>query len=267
MPSLREVQRSFATAIVFGDNGAIASLGIVPGGLGADERIAVYRNNVLGNYRKALAATYPVLQRLVGGRLFNIAIDAFVRGYPSARGDMNRYGGELGRFLSFYPAARELPYLPDVARLEWAIDQANIAADAQALDLATLAAVPENMLGELRFQLHPSVQLIASPYPIFHIWQVNQTECAGDDRVDLGEGGDALLIARGTSGVTVERLTPGAYAFLVALARNLRLADAVERALAAEASFDLSATLKGHVAGQTIVALRAPPTSQPGISA
>jgi hypothetical protein len=267
MPSLRDVQRSFATAVVFGDSGAIASLGIVAGQLGAAGRIGVYRNNVLGNYRKVLAATYPVVLRLVGSPFFNVMSEAFVRAHPSGRGDVNRYGGELTRFLSFYPPARDLPYLPDVARLEWAIDQANIAADADVLDVAALADVPEDMLGELRFKLHPSAQLVASPYPIFRIWQVNQAGYEGEDRVDLGEGGDALLIARGANGVAVERLTPGGHALLLALARNLKLGDAVERALAADASFDLTAALKSHVAGGIIVAFRLPRSSQPGIPA
>ena len=164
-----------------------------------------------------------------------------------------------------HPPARELPYLPDVARLEWAIDQASIAADADVLDLAALAVVPEAMLGALRFKLHPSVQLVASPYPIFHIWQVNQAGHSGEERVDLGEGSDTLLIARGANGVTVERLTPGEHALLLALARNLKLGDAVERALGADASFDLPAALKSHVAGGTIVAFRLPRSSHPGI--
>src|SRR6266536_505564 len=251
MPSLREVQRGFVAATVFGDSSALADLGIVAGTLDPAARIAVYRNNTLGNYRKALAATYPVVQRLVGIAFFNAAIDAFVRAHPSPRGDVNRYGGDLARFLATYPPARELPHLPDVARLEWAIDQANIAADAGALDLAAIAKVPESLLGKLRFTLHPSAQLVVSVHPIFHIWQVNQAGYAGEDRVDLGEGGDTLLIARGANGVMVERLTPGVFAFLSALTRNLRLADAVDGALAADASFDLSAALKSHVAGGT----------------
>jgi hypothetical protein len=51
---------------------------------------------------------------------------------------------------------------------------------------------------------------------------------------------------------------PGAHAFLLALARNLKLGEALECALAAEASFDLPATLKAQVAAQIIVAFRAP---------
>ena len=266
MPSLRDLQRGFAAATAFGDEASIAGLGIVAGELSPTVRIGIYRNNVLGNYRKVLGATYPVVHRLVGTAFFDAAIEAFVRAHPSTSGDVNRYGGELARFLAIYPPVRELAYLPDVARLEWAIDQANIAADAAALDLATLAAVPEEALGGLRFALHPSAQLVASPYPILHIWQVNQPDRAGDERVDLGEGGDALLIARSTNGVTIERLTPGALAFLLALDRNLTLGEALERALAAGPSFDLSAALKAHVAAQVIVAFHPPAPLPEGFS-
>src|SRR5438874_11380184 len=98
MPSLREVQRGFVAATVFGDNVALADLGIVAGALDPAARIAIYRNNALSNYRKALAATYPVVQRLVGAAFFNAAIDAFDRAHPSRLGDGNRYRSSPARF-------------------------------------------------------------------------------------------------------------------------------------------------------------------------
>src|SRR5271169_1907108 len=184
MRSLREVQRGFTAAALFDDTASLAEIGIVAGGLDPAARIAVYRNNVFGNYRQALAATYPVVRRLVGGTLFDAAVAAFARAYPSQHGDVNRYGGDMARFLAAYPPARTLVYLPDVARLEWALDQANIAADSPPLDLRALAAVPAAALGALRFALHPSVQMVKSRHPIFRIWQVNQPGYAGDDQVE-----------------------------------------------------------------------------------
>ena len=258
MPSLRELQRGFAAATIFSDSTALASLGVVDGDLGASARIAIYRNNVLANYRQALAATYPVVEALVGPAFFGAAVEIFVRAHPSTRGDVNRYGGELARFLASYPPARDLPYLSDVARLEWAIDQAHIAPDADALDLQSLSAVPENAFGGLTFVLHPSVRFVVSPYPIFRIWQANQPGHEHDHSVDLGEGGDALLVIRGVDGLAVHRLEPGAYAFLVALGRKRCLGDAVERATIADAAFDLGIALRTHVAMRTIVAVRAP---------
>jgi hypothetical protein len=259
MPSLSDLQRSFVAATVFGDRSAVARLGIAADGLDAGTRIAIYRNNVFSNYRKALAATFPVVQALVGRAFFGAAVEAFVRAHPSTRGDVNRYGGDLPRFLAGYLPARDLPYLADVARLEWAIDQAGIAADADPLDLDALAAVPQGKLPELRFRLHPSVRLLRSAYPILSIWQANQPGHE-DERVDLGAGGGALLIARGAAGVGVQRLTPATHAFLRTLAADLVLEQALERALAADAAFDLREALGSHVAAGTIVGFRAPST-------
>lgn len=264
MPSLRELQRSFVAATLFGDVAALAGAGVIAGGLDAATRVGVYRNNILGNYRKALAATYPVVLRLVGAPFFNAAIDAFVRAHPSTRGDINRYGGELPRFLAAYPPALELGYLPDVARLEWAIDQANVAADAPPLDLAALGRAPQEKLGELRFALHPSAWLIASPYPILRIWRVNQVDYNGDVAVDLGEGGDALLVLRTAQGVSIEPLAPGEHALLAALSAGATLVCAAKRAAAASPSFDLTASLQRHVAAQAIVAFRLPSTPKTG---
>jgi hypothetical protein len=258
MPSLRELQRGMSAATVFGDDAALAVLGVVPGTVGAATRIAIYRNNILGNYRKALAATFPVVRQLVGAAFFNAVVDAFVRAHPSTRGDVNRYGGELPRFLSSYGPARNLVYLPDVARLEWSIDQAAIAADAPAFDVAALAALPEEAHASLRFVLHPSAQLLESRYPVLHIWQVNQADDASAASVDLGEGGDALLIARGERGVGVERLSPGESALLRAFAANLTLSAAAHRAGEAEPAFDLPAALRRHVAKHVLVAFLAP---------
>lgn len=258
MQSLRDLQRSFCAATLFGDPVALASLGIVGGRLDPKARIAVYRNNVLGNYRKAMAATYPVVQRLVGASFFAAAVDYFVRGYPSKRGDINRYGGEFALFLVSYRPARELVYLPDVARLEWAIDQAAIAADAPPFDLEALAAVPPSRQAALRFSLHPSLRIVSSPHPVFRIWRANQVDQCGEDRVDLGEGGDTLLVSRGNAGVSIERISAGERAFLAALADNATLAEAAGRAQEVEALFELAATLRRHVTGQTIVAFRAP---------
>jgi hypothetical protein len=261
MPSLFEIQRGMAAAIVFGDRAALSALGIVAGTMSAAERVDIYRNNVLGNYRKALAATFPVVKRLVGAAFFDTAIGAFVPAHPSTHGDINRYGGELVRFLASYGPARDLAYLPDVAQLEWSIDQAGIAADAPAFDLAALAALREDAHATLRFVLHPSVRLVESRYPILHIWQVNQPAFEGAADVDLGEGGDSLLVARGAGRVAVERLGPGEAALLRAFAANVPLGKAGSRAVDAEPSFDLPGALRRHVANHVLVGFHTPEPS------
>jgi hypothetical protein len=261
MPSLVEIQRGVAAAIMSGDPAALAGLGIVAGTMSPAARMDIYRSNVFGNYRKALATTFPVVRRLVGAAFFNAAIDAYVRAHPSTRGDVNRYGDDLARFLAAYEPARTLAYLPDIARLESAIDQAAIAADAPPFDLAALAALAEEAHADLQFVLHPSVQLIASDYPILHIWQINQPDFEGPAEVDLGEGGDSLVVVRGERGVDLERLNPGEAALLDGFAAGKTLAVAATLATEAEHSFDLSAALRRHVANRVLAAFVAPESS------
>ncbi|MEP6941866.1 MAG: DNA-binding domain-containing protein [Betaproteobacteria bacterium] len=258
MLPLRDLQRGLMAATMFGDDAALASLDIASGTLGARSRIAVYRNNIFGNYRKVLAATYPVVRRLVGGPFFDAATEHFVRAYPSTRGDVNGYGGDLAFFLTTYAPARALAYLPDVARLEWAIDQAAIAADASPMDLAALAAVAPELLSELRMRVHPSLRLLVSRFPLLALWQSNQPDHDGDGRVDLESGGESLLVARGADGVAIERIARGAFALLAALSANRTLGDASEAAAVADAQFDLAAALRRLVANQILVAFAAP---------
>jgi len=260
MPSLAEIQRSMAAATLAGDAGAIAAL-CIAGTVNPATRVDIYRNNVFGNYRKALGATFPVVSRLVGAAFFNAMVDAYVRAHPSTRGDINRYGDELPRFLADYAPARGLAYLPDVARLEWAIDQAAIAADAPRFDLVALAALPEDAHAALRFVLHPSARLVESAYPILRIWQVNQPAFEGPAGVDLDEGSDSLLVARGERGVDIERLAPGEAALLRGLAAGEPLAGAARVATAAEPSFDLAAALRTYVANHVLTGFVAPEAS------
>jgi len=257
MPSLRDAQLGFAAALA-GDATAQATL------FGADARVtarlAIYRGNGRANYRNALAATFPVVLRLVGAPFFHAAVDAFVAAQPSIAGDLNLYGDRFGAFLTTYGPAIALQYLPDIARLEWAIDEANRAADVPHVPdavLAALAVAPPERLPEARLVLDPSCRLVVSPYPLLRIWRANQADRDGDEPIALDEGGGALLVRRDPPGVVLVPLAAGDAAWLAALANGDALGVAIDAALAADVAFDLGATLRSHIAEGTIVAIAA----------
>jgi hypothetical protein len=256
MPSLHKLQHDFANAL-FGADDDAPVFAIKPPAQVAD-RIAIYRRTVFANYRNALAATYPVVKRLVGAPFFNTAVDSYVRAHPSASGDLNVYGDAFADFLAAYPHAANLPYLPDVARLEWAIDEANRAPDfAHAPDsvLAALSVAPPDELPSMRLRLEPSCRLITSDFPILRIWQVNQRDYEGECAVAFDQGGDTLLVRRGSSGISLERVEPGEYGWLAALAAGAALGTALEAGQSADASFDFAVALRTHVAAGTIAAV------------
>src|SRR5215510_15471186 len=123
MPSLRDVQARFAEGLL-GDDGAIADL-VAGDGLDPRARLAVYRHHVLTTLTAALEAAFPVVCRLVDPRFFAYAADAFVRQHPPAGPCLDEYGGAFADFLAAFEACTHLSWLPDVARLEWAIHRAS----------------------------------------------------------------------------------------------------------------------------------------------
>jgi hypothetical protein len=247
LPSLRDVQMRFAAGLLTsdGDHG---------------ERIAIYRNTVFTNYRNALGASYRVVSQLVGKSFFDAAVDAYVLACPSTGGDLNVYGDRFGDFLATYPHARDLPYLPDVARLEWAVDEASRAADMEGTPeamLAALAAAPAERITAQRFALDPSCRFVVSDFPLLRIWQVHQPGFEGDIAVAFDTGTDHLLVRREASTVVIERLPAGDFALLRALGDGADLAAALDAAMRADASFDLGAALRAFVANRTLARLRA----------
>jgi hypothetical protein len=159
--SLERQQREFIDAVLARDTPA-------------DDRLAIYHRSALANRRGALAAAYPVVARLVGGAFFDEAAACYAEAFPSRSGDLNAFGDRLAAFLEAYPYARELPYLPDVARLEWAVHESRHSPRGEALDYLALGAVQPEALGEIRIRPRPSVRLVASRHPILSIWAANQ---------------------------------------------------------------------------------------------
>jgi hypothetical protein len=246
LPSLRERQVRFASELLAdaGDGG---------------DAVVVYRNSIRANYRKALGATYRVVLQLVGEPFFHAAVDAYVQQSPSTGGDLNVYGSGFGDFLAAYPHAQNLPYLPDVARLEWAIDEAGRAADADGAPEAILGAlgkIPPERITSLGFALAPSCRLLSSTFPVLRIWQVHQPDFAGDGTVAFDAPADHLLVRREAGVVVIERVAPGDFALLLSLAGGGDLAAALTVASAAEPGFDLGTALRNGIANRVFAGLR-----------
>ena len=200
-------------------------------------------------------------KRLVGIPFFNAAVDAFVKAHASTSGDLNAYGEAFGAFLAAYPPAAGLPYLPDVAKLEWAVDEAGRAPDfdpSPANVLAAFGGVPPERLPAIRVVVAPSCRLVASAYPILHLWQVNQNGYTGDDRASLEEGADALLVRRDPDGVSLARIGAGEHAWIEALAAGAPLGAAIDAAQDADPTFDLASVLHARIADATIAGIAGP---------
>jgi hypothetical protein len=251
IPRLRELQRAFADG-VWNDAPEVLAH-ICDGAFPAARHLQVYRHHTFANLTDALATDYPVVRRLVGEGFFAYAADSYIRRHPPRSGNLHDFGGDFAGFLAAFPPAQSLAYLPDVARLEWAWQEAYHAADAPPLSLDALASVAPAHYGSLVFRLHPSARLLASDYPVLRIWQVNQPDFGGDQSVDLAEGAARLLIMRRGLDVEIVPLAAGEYAWLAALAAGRPLAAAAEAGGATDSGFDVAGAMRRHVRSVTLV--------------
>ncbi|OQW70565.1 MAG: hypothetical protein BVN34_00825 [Proteobacteria bacterium ST_bin12] len=242
MLSLRDLQIQFEIDLFNGD--AAKGAYIRKDGISVKERIAIYRNNVFSNYRKALSAVYPVVERLVGEQFFRQTADSYIDAYPSLSGDLNQYGANFSQFMVSYEPVKRLPYLSDVARLEWLVELVFHASDHVPRVLEKLSNIPEEKYGELRFSLHPASQLFQSNFPTATIWQVNQPDWQGDCAVDLQSGGCELLVFRKDFSIIVKPLTKAEYVMLHGLAAGKDINTTFCKAFEIQNDLDLGSFLQ-----------------------
>jgi hypothetical protein len=248
MPLLLELQHAMRDSLVRRDHEVAAAWLSDPS---LRERLDIYRNTFLAGLTKALRLSYPAVDRLVGAEFFDFAAHVFIADHPPRAAYLDLYGGEFPAFLRDFSPAASLAYLADVARLEWAINGAMHASDAEPLDLAKLAAIEPEDQNRLGFVAHPSVRLLRADYPVDRIWLA---VLAGDDGVltalDVGAGAVSLLVERRATGVEVVRLDDCEWRFLATLCGGERLLSAIDSA----ADLDAPAALAEHLAAGRFVA-------------
>jgi hypothetical protein len=251
-PSLRDLQVGFVDSVFAQDKTDYPPY-IAPGIFPPERHIQIYRNNIFASLTEALQDVYPVVTRLVGEGFIKYAADAFIRAHAPLSGNLHDFGEDFATFLTGFPPSAQLEYLPDVARLEWAYHRVFHAAEAEPITPTALVKVPPERYGELRFDLHPAIRLLASDYPILTIWRVNQADHEGDNTVDLAEGGVKLMIVRRRLEIEFQPLSDGEFHLLSMLAQDQRFAAACETALSIDPEFDLARCLEEHVIQGTFV--------------
>jgi hypothetical protein len=230
--ALRDLQAAFAAHLSGEDQPALVAE-VLP----AAARLRIHRHHVLDSLTSALAATFPTVEAVVGAEFFRGLAGTFVGRSLPAQPVLAEYGAGFPDFIASHDAARDLPYLADVARLDWALNLAFHAPAGGGLAAADLAAISADQLPSLRLGLAPGTVQVCSPYPLDRIWAASQPEAAADP-VDLAAGGVRLLVLRRPDDAAFVSLSAGEAAFVAGLGEGLSLEEAAGRA---EPGFDLSA--------------------------
>lgn len=235
-------QSAFAAALLDPDLPAPAGLTAWNGSDPA-QRFAVYRNNLIVSLLDALADTYPVTQELVGEEFFRAMARLFAYAQPPQSRLMAFYGEDFPAFIESFPPAAGLPYLADVARLEYRRVVAYHAADVPGVGAEDVAAAlaDEAALATLGLTLHPSLSVVASTSAVVSLWAAHQ------GLLDLAtvapDSPETALILRHGLDVEVLPIAAASGAFICALQAGAGLGAAAETATGSDADFDLAGSL------------------------
>lgn len=236
-----------------------------PGPVGAARGLAAYRGNGEGLAARALAASHATVAQLMGDDSFAAMARAYWRLNPPEHGDMARYGASLADFIAADPQLADEPYLADVARLDWAVQGLETAADGEP------PAGLEQLAGEapeaLRLRLRPGLAVLASRWPVVTIWQAHRDTGAArfaPVRQALAQGrAETALVWRDGWRPVVQALPPDQAAFMQALLQGRTLGVSLDHALSAAAAagadgFDFEAWLLQALQGGWIAEVLPP---------
>ncbi|MES2423528.1 MAG: DNA-binding domain-containing protein [Pseudomonadota bacterium] len=195
-----------------------------------------YRANGLALAQRALPVAYPVLAQLLGEESFAALAADFWQQQPPVRGDIAQWGAALPAFVQASEQLADVPYLADVAEVEWALHCAATAADAE-VDLASLQLLAQADPATLTLVLGEPAICITSEWPVVSIVNAHRLgqppleEIAQRLRANAQTGarvGECAFIWRQGLRPMLREAQPGEADFIAALQRGSSLLAALQ---------------------------------------
>jgi uncharacterized protein (UPF0276 family) len=210
------------------------------------ERFGLYRGNLTSIWGKALAAAYPVIAQLVGEEFFTAMAREYGRAHPSDSGDLNRFGADFEEFLRGFEHVKDLPYLPDMARLEWQLHRIHYAAHHPALAAQDL---DPHTVEEQIFLWQASARLFTSEWAVVPLWLAHQ----GSQFPPTMDEPSRALLSRPQWTAQVTPLQAPAYAALKLLQEGNTFGAALDAAFALDEHFNVAASLQQWLQHQILM--------------
>jgi hypothetical protein len=253
MPELLDMQQDLAGSLNDAGADAVSRVGrwLQGDAVLIEQRLSIYRANTAASVSKALGAAYPVVRQVVGEEFFDALARAYQRAVPSTSGDLYDHGAAFAAFVAEFPHTQSLPYLADLARVEWAAHRAYGAEDAGTWDPQTLAQVTPAHQAAIRLHWAAGTAIVDSNFPVARVWLIHQPDFDGEFSVDWSVR-ECALVAREGLRVVVSTLGAGDAAFVASSLKGAALGASIEAALSADPAFDLAPLLGRLIASNVI---------------
>ncbi|WP_372741385.1 putative DNA-binding domain-containing protein [Neptunomonas sp.] len=227
------------------------------------KRLAVYRNGFYKGCVDALAANFPVCQKLLGSDSFRNVARLYVDHFPPQQGTLVGYGRSFPDFLADYmtemPDTAELSLrsfkakassslnLPDIARLDYAWLTSLMSADAEkTLTAENVTRLMEqgNDLEKVRVKLNASVLLFRVGSGSLSEWISLKIPNNGRSQETESSAAGFVMFWRAQGAVQARALSKAEVALMQALqgeeGKGRPLGEAFDAALAVDENFEVS---------------------------
>jgi len=198
-PALRRLQRAFLQDLNSRSRRSPAARARVfaapPAGT-VEDRWHVYAHGYLARLTEALALEFPAVRRILGEAAFGVLVERFVAEFPPGALDLARAGDLLPLYLGSDSFGRQLPFLPDLARLERRIAEAFVARDAELWRLDDLRRLDPEEVARLPLSVAPGAAVVRSPFPLYDLWMCREEEDDAAVSVELEERPALVLVSR-----------------------------------------------------------------------
>jgi len=152
--------------------------------------LLAYQSNARMLAERVLAAAYPVVTAVLSPDSMGQLARALWQAKPPTCGDLAHWGEHLPDFVAGSAQLANLPWLADLARLEWALHAAESAPDV-AHDAASLNLLAQADPAELGLRLAAATQVLPLNWSVYPIWRAHQAhgveaqqqalQCLGSD--------------------------------------------------------------------------------------
>lgn len=193
--SLHDLQKAFSDALHYQESDVTNK--ITRGQFPADQLIQIYRNNFIISLSEILEATYPAVKAVVGDECFSQLARQYVLSHPLEQGDVSHYGAGLDEAITQTAELHQaVPYLADLAALEWCVDRAHHQpAIHSSFPLHKLQGLAENDFSSLQFEVPQLTLCFDSSYAVVTLWQMVTNN--NFEEFDINQPESAIIQHRG----------------------------------------------------------------------
>lgn len=186
--------------------------------LSTKEQLFIYQQSIHDGLINALQQIYPVCVKLVGDRYFYSMAKKYVLSTPSRSADLSHYGKSFSTYIKQHPVLTSVPYLSDIAKLEWAYHQIFHAKNETELNIESIYKYSAEQLTKCIFSLPISHHFITSHFPVDRIWEMHQS--TSEDSLNIEESAGYYFVFRRSYEIHIDRITKQEYIFLKAIKQH-----------------------------------------------